>query len=467
MLCRTRSQVREISTALKEAGVRVSRRVEGVARGSAAALRSAACNVLSILTLVVNPADDAAFASAMALPSSNGRAGWAGAQSGTKKAFQYLCTVQRILAQSAAARGGVGGGAGSGLLAAAQSAASRGFPQLKSDPRQQSSALLSLTKPQQQDLRTFMGLVLEVRERAVRQAPASLLEWLVSRVGLVDHLEKVREQSESQRRAFTIRVPGEASRRAAGDSIEEEEDDEDDGYGGYGGHGGSGSSSGAGWSASGQYASQASPQVASTIAWLLRTATVVAQGMGHGDGRGEQRTPLAPQEERRRHIETLGRFNDDLHLVMASHDGDAGGSAGDGSGAGGDGGGGGGGRVVLVTTIHQAKGLEYDFVFIPSMIEGSLPLLPRGLLPNSLEYCEHLEEERRLCYVAFTRARVRLVLSYAEAAEERAGAGPRASSSACSSSGSLQQQQQQQQQQSQSAKPSRFLSAVDAATGAA
>ena len=34
------------------------------------------------------------------------------------------------------------------------------------------------------------------------------------------------------------------------------------------------------------------------------------------------------------------------------------------------------------------------------MIEGSLPLAPRNLMPNSIEFVEHLEEERRLCYVS-------------------------------------------------------------------
>ena len=68
---------------------------------------------------------------------------------------------------------------------------------------------------------------------------------------------------------------------------------------------------------------------------------------------------------------------------------------------------------VLATTLHQAKGLEWDRVFIPRMTEGSLPLLPRYMLANSLELCEHLEEERRLCYVGFTRARCCLTLSWA------------------------------------------------------
>ncbi|HEX3987892.1 MAG TPA: 3'-5' exonuclease, partial [Verrucomicrobiae bacterium] len=59
-------------------------------------------------------------------------------------------------------------------------------------------------------------------------------------------------------------------------------------------------------------------------------------------------------------------------------------------------------------TVHSAKGLEFHSVFI-SGIEG-------GLFPheNSLGEKDGLEEERRLMYVALTRARRRLYLSYAQ-----------------------------------------------------
>jgi DNA helicase-2/ATP-dependent DNA helicase PcrA len=65
-----------------------------------------------------------------------------------------------------------------------------------------------------------------------------------------------------------------------------------------------------------------------------------------------------------------------------------------------------GAQRVNLMTIHAAKGLEFDTVFIAG--------LERGLLPHarSLEQGEgELEEERRLFYVAMTRARRRLVLS--------------------------------------------------------
>jgi len=79
--------------------------------------------------------------------------------------------------------------------------------------------------------------------------------------------------------------------------------------------------------------------------------------------------------------------------------------------------------AVLCTTLHQAKGLEYDLVYLPYMTEGSVPLLPRGIQPNTLEYIEHIEEERRLCYVGYTRARRQLVLSWAAEGSDRGGGG--------------------------------------------
>jgi len=64
------------------------------------------------------------------------------------------------------------------------------------------------------------------------------------------------------------------------------------------------------------------------------------------------------------------------------------------------------GRVTLMT-VHNAKGLEYDVVLVTGMEEG---LFPHS---RSIDDPDGLEEERRLCYVALTRARERLVLSHA------------------------------------------------------
>jgi DNA helicase II / ATP-dependent DNA helicase PcrA len=61
---------------------------------------------------------------------------------------------------------------------------------------------------------------------------------------------------------------------------------------------------------------------------------------------------------------------------------------------------------LRLSTIHQAKGLEFDVVFIIMLCDG---LFPSG---RSLESQEGEEEERRLFYVAITRARNELYLSY-------------------------------------------------------
>ena len=63
---------------------------------------------------------------------------------------------------------------------------------------------------------------------------------------------------------------------------------------------------------------------------------------------------------------------------------------------------------ITLMTVHSAKGLEFDNVFIVGLEESIFPHI------NSLDSSEQLEEERRLCYVAITRAKKRLWLVNAE-----------------------------------------------------
>lgn len=63
------------------------------------------------------------------------------------------------------------------------------------------------------------------------------------------------------------------------------------------------------------------------------------------------------------------------------------------------------GNMIRLMTVHAAKGLEFDHVYIVGMEDGSFPH------KNAVEE-QRLEEERRLMYVAVTRARFFLTLSY-------------------------------------------------------
>ena len=64
--------------------------------------------------------------------------------------------------------------------------------------------------------------------------------------------------------------------------------------------------------------------------------------------------------------------------------------------------------AVTLMTIHSAKGLEFPVVFLPGMEEGIFP----G--QQSLGMSSEIEEERRLAYVAITRAKKALIITHAK-----------------------------------------------------
>ena len=69
---------------------------------------------------------------------------------------------------------------------------------------------------------------------------------------------------------------------------------------------------------------------------------------------------------------------------------------------------GGNGDAVVISTVHSAKGLEFDNVFVIGLEDGTFPMF------RAKESSAQMEEERRLLYVAITRARKNLYLSHCE-----------------------------------------------------
>ncbi|MDP2789998.1 MAG: ATP-dependent helicase [bacterium] len=61
---------------------------------------------------------------------------------------------------------------------------------------------------------------------------------------------------------------------------------------------------------------------------------------------------------------------------------------------------------IVLSTIHQAKGLEWEAVFVPRLLEGGFPNA------RAVDEANGIEEERRLFYVAVTRAKTHLTLTY-------------------------------------------------------
>jgi len=117
------------------------------------------------------------------------------------------------------------------------------------------------------------------------------------------------------------------------------------------------------------------------------TAALQAERSAEAAGRLENLSELARAME---DYDTLGDFLEHVSLVM---DNDAADDA----------------EKVTIMTIHAAKGLEFDNVFLPGWEEGVFPS-QRALDEGGLA---SLEEERRLAYVAITRARRRCTIVHA------------------------------------------------------
>ena len=117
------------------------------------------------------------------------------------------------------------------------------------------------------------------------------------------------------------------------------------------------------------------------------TAMLQADRSTESAGRLENLTELARAMEE---YETLGAFLEHVSLVMDNDASDS-------------------GAKVTIMTIHAAKGLEFDTVFLAGWEEGLFPS-QRSLDEGGVK---SLEEERRLAYVAITRARKRCVILHA------------------------------------------------------
>ncbi|MBS0482451.1 MAG: UvrD-helicase domain-containing protein [Proteobacteria bacterium] len=117
------------------------------------------------------------------------------------------------------------------------------------------------------------------------------------------------------------------------------------------------------------------------------TAMLQAEKSAESAGRLENLAELARAMEE---YETLGDFLEHVSLVMDNESNDS-------------------AEKLTIMTIHAAKGLEFDNVFLPGWEEGVFPS-QRALDEGGLAA---LEEERRLAYVAITRARRRCTILHA------------------------------------------------------
>jgi superfamily I DNA/RNA helicase len=121
---------------------------------------------------------------------------------------------------------------------------------------------------------------------------------------------------------------------------------------------------------------------------LVNAATIFADDFEHG---------LEPAGESQEDVEVVGTPEQQVLAAFLSH---ASLEAGEREAAAGQ-------DALQLMTVHSAKGLEFNAVFISGLEEGLFPH------ENSMLEDGGIEEERRLMYVAITRARKRLYISYA------------------------------------------------------
>ena len=169
------------------------------------------------------------------------------------------------------------------------------------------------------------------------------------------------------------------------------------GGGGGSGGGGGGSGGGGGGGESGEAGSRSGAESRSLLDTLLDDASEFLrdqQALEHADFAGDQGAAAAlPPMIQPGCRESLAKFLD--HLASEEKEGakerralDAG--------------------ALTLTTMHGSKGLEWNTVFIVGCTDGCIPLLgSRPATPTELA------EERRLFFVAITRAKSRVVISYA------------------------------------------------------
>ena len=316
VLCRTRAQVAEVADALKAAGVRVERRLGaagggggagGAAEGDDGSLRSSCLDVLALVNLALEGGHAAAATVSPAGAAADGL-GAAATDSDFETAAQLArlspaatptastAAAAKLVAYLRAARGATAAPTGPSapsaaarrhpstatppprsLLSLARAALASGCPAVRSSAAATAASTTAtaasssaaappaaaLSKALQGALRTFVALVDECRGRALRHPPHQVLGWLVGRVDLVSHLERLRKARDGQRRAFTIRVPGGdgGSNLAGGADSDDDDDDgeeEEEASGGVG-VGDGGREGGGGWGRGGRASSSTAP----------------------------------------------------------------------------------------------------------------------------------------------------------------------------------------------------------------